>query len=118
MAFMELASTDPKATRAFLEKVFGWDFEAVKMPMGEYLSYETPKGERGGIRPTQPRETPSSMNYIKVQDLARAEERIRRSGGEIVLARVDLPGMGSFFWFRVPGGPIMACWQDSPEMKQ
>lgn len=117
MAFAELASTDPAATRRFLEKVFDWKFESLKMPMGEYLSFRTPDGGAGGVRPTQPKEQPESTNYVMVEDLASAEKRIRDEGGIIVLPRTDVPGMGRFFWFRVPGGPVMACWQDAPESK-
>ena len=118
VAFTELASADPAATRAFLEKIFDWDFESVRMPMGDYLSYRTPGGGRGGIRSTQAKEMPQSMNYVRVEDLDAALTRIRRAGGEIVLPRVDVPDMGSFFWFRIPGGPMMACWQDAPTRPQ
>ena len=117
MAFTELASSDPEATRRFLEKIFGWSFESVKMLGGEYLSFSAPGG-RGGIRPTQPKERPNSTNYVRVQDLDIALTKIKAAGAEVVLPRVDVPGMGSFFWFRIPGGPIMACWQDAPNLPQ
>jgi len=112
-AFTEMASEDPAATRKFLERVFRWNFRSVQMPQGEYLSFELPGGGRGGIRPTQPTESPSSLSYIRVNHLDLARERVVRAGGTIVLPRVDVPGMGSFFWFKVPGGPILACWQDA-----
>src|SRR5207302_7239918 len=51
MAFSELSSTDPVATRIFLEKVFAWRFESLKFPLGEYLSFQAPGGGRGGTRP-------------------------------------------------------------------
>src|SRR2546421_196800 len=70
MAFSELSSTDPAATRNFLEKVFAWRFQSVKFPLGEYLSFEAPGGGRGGIRPVQAKEIPGSMNYVRVDDLA------------------------------------------------
>ena len=117
-AFTELASTDPSASRRFLQKVFGWSFESVEMPQGEYLSYRTAGGGQGGIRPTQPNEPAGSMNYVRVSDLDAALQKVRAAGGEVVLARVDVPKMGSFFWFRVPGGPVMACWQDAPEIRR
>src|SRR5205823_3441268 len=53
MAFSELSSTDPAATRRFLEKVFAWRFESLKFPLGEYLSFEAPGGGRGGVRPVR-----------------------------------------------------------------
>jgi len=111
-AFTEMASQDPVATRKFLEKVFRWSFRSVRMAQGEYLSFEIPGGGRGGIRPTQPTESPSSLSYVRVTDLDHARERVERAGGTVVLPRVNVPGMGSFFWFRIPGGPVLACWQD------
>ena len=118
MAFSELSSTDPAATRNFLEKVFAWRFRSVKFPLGEYLSFEAPGGGRGGIRPVQAREIPGSMNYVRVDDLDAASRKIERAGGAIVLPRVEIPGMGSFFWFRIPGGPILAAWQDAPALPE
>ena len=112
--FIELASEDPGATRRFLEEVFDWKFQTRRMPQGEYLSYDAPGGTRGGIRPTQPTEAPSSLSYVRVTDLSKALRQVQASGGVVVLPRVDVPGMGSFFWFRAPGGPILACWQDAP----
>src|SRR5437773_11107060 len=118
MAFSELSSTDPAATRRFLEKVFAWRFESLKFPLGEYLSLEAPGGGRGGVRPVQAKEMPGSMNYVRVDDLDGASRKIVRAGGEIVLPTVDIPGMGSFFWFRIPGGPILAAWQDAPALPE
>ncbi|MCI4318315.1 MAG: hypothetical protein L3J96_07230 [Thermoplasmata archaeon] len=113
-AFTEMASDDPAATQRFLQRAFRWKFRSVAMPQGEYRSFEIPGGGRGGIRPTQPTESPSSLSYIRVEDLARALASVERAGGTVVLPRVEVPGMGSFFWFKIPGGPILACWQDAP----
>jgi predicted enzyme related to lactoylglutathione lyase len=118
MAFSELSSTDPAATRNFLEKVFAWRFQSVKFPLGEYLSFEAPGGGRGGVRSVQAKEIPGSMNYVRVDDLDAAWRKIERAGGAIVLPRVDIPGMGSFFWFRIPGGPILAACQDAPALPE
>jgi uncharacterized protein len=115
MAFTELASTNPSETRRFLEETFGWKFNSVQMPTGPYLTFENPKGTTVGIRPAQKSENPGSTNYVLVENLDEAERNIRRRGGQIVLPRTDIPGMGSFFWFKIPAGPIMACWQDKRE---
>ena len=115
LEFVELSSEDPRATQRFLEGVFEWSFETRAMPQGEYLAYRAPGGGRGGIRPTRPTEAPASLSYVRVDDLSRALKRVQDAGGKVVLPRVDVPGMGSFFWFRAPGGPILACWQDAPE---
>jgi predicted enzyme related to lactoylglutathione lyase len=115
IAHTEIASTSPSETREFLSKVFGWEFQNVNRPDDlEMYSYRTAVGVQGTVRKTASREPPSSLNYVLVDDIGKAEEKVRASGGEIVLPRVDVPKMGSFFWFKVPGGPILACWQDAP----
>src|SRR2546422_10242946 len=90
LAFSELTSTDPKATRSFLERTFGWSFESVAFPMGEYLSFTTPGGGRGGIRPAGPEEGPGGMNYGRGEDLAAAGARIKGAGGGGALSRGDV----------------------------
>src|SRR5205807_5173994 len=79
-----------------------------------------PSPRRGPRRhPSRPgEEIPGSMNYVRVDDLDAASRKIERAGGAIVLPRVDIPGMGSFFWFRIPGGPILAAWQDAPALPE
>jgi uncharacterized protein len=115
MGFTELSSTDSLATRSFLEKAFHWKFEEAQMPNGKYLSYKGPDGNTLGIRQAQQSEAPISMNYVRVENLKQAETRVLDAGGKIILPRTEIPGMGSFFWFKIPSGPMMACWQDSPE---
>ena len=114
MGFTELSTTDSVATREFLEKAFRWKFDEIQMPTGKYLSYRDPGGNQLGIRPAQRSEVPTSMNYVRVANLDQAKARIEELGGKIVLPRTDIPKMGSLFWFRIPSGPIMACWQDAP----
>jgi len=112
IAHTELASTDPEGTRRFLGKVFGWNFETLKTPTGKLISFQTQGGARGSIRSIKPNERPVSVNYILVNDLEATASKVKKMGGEIVLPRTDVPGMGSFFWFKVPGGPVLACWED------
>jgi predicted enzyme related to lactoylglutathione lyase len=110
IAHTELASTDLVATMNFLSRVFDWHFDRVQ---SELIPYETPGGTRGAVKKIDSAETPASMNYILVKDIEATRKEIVANGGEIVLPRVDIPKMGSFFWFKVPAGPVLACWADS-----
>ncbi|MFI5419979.1 MAG: VOC family protein [Nitrososphaerales archaeon] len=112
-----LTSENPKATEEFLRRVFDWEFQSRDSPQRELIAYETPGGDPGSIRKTHAQEPPASMNYVLVEDLGAMEKKILASGGEIVLPRVDMPHMGSFFWFKIPGGPVLACWEDAPDRK-
>jgi uncharacterized protein len=115
LAHTEFASTDPEATRKFLEKVFRWNLEEVQSPSGKMIRYDTPGGARGSIRATRTKEAPGVVNYVLVSDIDSTAKAIRKSGGEILMPTVDVPHMGRFFWFRAPGGPVLAAWQDSAD---
>ena len=115
LAHTELASTDPEATRRFLEKVFKWNLDEINTPNGKLIRYQTPGGARGSIRGTRPKEAPTTINYILVEDIESTANIIERSGGEILMPVVDVPHMGRFFWFKVPGGPMLAAWQDATD---
>jgi predicted enzyme related to lactoylglutathione lyase len=118
LAHTELASTDPEATRRFLEKVFKWNSEEVETPMGRMIRYQTPGGAGGNIRGTHPKEAPAAINYVLVEDIESTASTIKRSGGEILMPIVDVPRMGRFFWFKVPGGPVLAAWQDAADREE
>jgi predicted enzyme related to lactoylglutathione lyase len=115
LAHTELASSDPEATRSFIGKVFDWELEEMETPSGKLIRYTTPGGARGSIRATGPKEIPGTMNYILVDDIDAMSKRIKEAGGEIIMPIVDVPKMGRFFWFKVPGGPVLAAWQDAPK---
>src|SRR5437667_9127796 len=89
MAFTELARTNLGETRKFLEETFGWRFDSVQMPTGQYLTFQNPARTTVGIRPTQKSEIPGSTNYVRVDDLDEAERNIRKKGGQIILARTE-----------------------------
>jgi predicted enzyme related to lactoylglutathione lyase len=115
LAHTEIASTDPEATGRFVAKIFKWDLEEAKGPDGKLIRYRTPGGARGSIRATHPKEAPGTINYVLVDDIETAAKSIKRAGGEIVMPIVDVPDTGRFFWFKIPGGPVLAAWQDVPK---
>lgn len=115
LAHTEIASTDPEATRRFMSRVFHWNLEEMSAPGGKLIRYRTPGGAEGSIRATMPKEAPGTINYILVENIEASTKEIKAAGGEVVMPTVDVPGMGRFFWFKVPGGPILAAWQDVPK---
>ncbi len=115
LAHTELASTNPELTRRFLETVFKWNLEKISTPVGNLIRYQTPGGAQGSIRVTRPKEAPGTINYILVDDIETTARAIKSAGGEILMPVTDVPRMGRFFWFRVPGGPVLAAWQDAPD---
>ncbi len=110
--FLEISSDDPVSTRRFCENVFGWNFQPSRDPAPESgFEFETPEGGQGRLHPPPQPAEPERISRIRVVDLGSTLERATRAGGSLLLPRVDAPGMGSFFVVRVPGGPILTCWE-------
>src|SRR5439155_25154258 len=85
MAFTELASTNLSETRKFLEETFGWRFDSVQMPTGQYLTFPNTAGTTVGIRPAQKSEIPGSTNYGRGDDRDEADSNVREKFGQIIL---------------------------------
>jgi predicted enzyme related to lactoylglutathione lyase len=46
---------------------------------------------------------------IAVDDIAAASEKVRRSGGEVLGAPMEIPGVGQYVSFTDPEGNASAC---------
>ena len=110
---VELPTSEPAKLRKFLEKQFGWTFETFKMPGMEYHSFRTPGGAGGGVFAAQPGQPIQAVPYVNVADCEATLKGCQKNGAEILMPVTEVPGQGKFFQFRIPGGPIMACWQQT-----
>ena len=102
----ELASADPTATKAWCAKVLGWTFmPSVPMPGGgEYMLFAYSDKGGGGIRPTNPSETPGSSFTVHVADTRTAFEKALREGAEEIEPPTPvMPGV-TIAVVRAPGG--------------
>ena len=79
---VEMRSSNPKATAAFLKAAFGW--QVTETPNPDFVIFDTPGGFEGHIGPVPEAEnSPSTLNYIKVEDIAEAEARIEEAGASL-----------------------------------
>src|ERR1700694_2473316 len=102
----ELASSDPTATKTWCAKVLGWTFmPSVPMPGGgEYMLFAYSDKGGGGIRPTNPSETPGSSFTVHVADTRAAFEKALREGAEAIQPPTPvMPGV-TIAVVRAPGG--------------
>jgi uncharacterized protein len=102
----ELASDNPTATKAWCAKVLGWTFmPSVPMPGGgEYMLFAYSDEGGGGIRPTNPSETPGSSFTVHVADARAAFEKALREGAEVIQSPTPvMPGV-TIAVVREPGG--------------
>ncbi|MCL1531837.1 VOC family protein [Xanthomonas nasturtii] len=107
--YLEFASVDPDASRAFFETVFGWQFQAYGP---DYLAFNDGRLDGGFYRAVAP--VPAEGGPLVVlyaDDLAPVLGRVQAAGGEIVKPVFGFPG-GSRFHFREPGGTTLAVWSE------
>jgi uncharacterized protein len=102
----ELASSNPTATKAWCAKVLGWTFKP-SMPMpggGEYHLFAYSDQGGGGIRATNPSETPGSTFTVHVADTRASFEKALREGAEAMVPPTPvMPGV-TIAVVRAPGG--------------
>lgn len=105
--YVEFPATDLTATKAFYEKVFGWEF----VDYGpDYTSFKDGR-LAGGFKKGHPSRE-GALVVIYVDDLPAAEQRVKAAGGKITTETFSFPG-GSRFHFTDPSGNELAVWHDA-----
>ncbi|WP_138468782.1 VOC family protein [Poseidonocella sp. HB161398] len=94
-AWNELHSTDPAAALAFYAGVFGWE-EADRMEMGPAGTYQMLRNPPhatmlGAVMPAG-EAPPGWVFYFRVPDIDVAAALIAETGGQVVLAPMEIPG--------------------------
>ncbi len=92
----EIPADDPQRAKKFYEDLFNWKFE--HFPQMDYYGITTgPEGKsvNGGM---MKRQTPehAPVNYIDVDCVDTYSEKVKESGGRVVMEKTSVPGMG---WF-------------------
>jgi predicted enzyme related to lactoylglutathione lyase len=109
--WIELATTDAPAAKAFYTSLLGWTSER-SMPMGErgdYLFLECEGNAIGAINPwigeNQP---PVWLLYLGVDSVARAIEAAKANGGSVINGPHEVPGGDHVFVATDPAGATIA----------
>lgn len=115
--WMDLATTDPQAAKAFYGGLFGWGAE--DMPAGGSATYTMlsldgdyvgglhemgPERRERGVRPYW-------LNYVSVEDADAVAARAGGLGGEVVEEPFDVPGAGRAAVIQDPTGGVLAVWE-------
>ena len=113
----EYHSSDPAATQGFLEKIFGWKFQKWDGPE-EYWLVTTGEGEgiNGGLmksRDAQPR----TVNTIQVADVEATARLVEQHGGQVVVPKMAIPGVGWLVYFVEPAGNIIGIMQHDADAR-
>lgn len=107
--YVEFASTDPAASRAFFSQVFGWSF----VDYGpDYTAFDDGRLQGGFFRGSPGTSAAgAALLVIYADDLAPVAEAVAAHGGQVVKPVFSFPG-GSRFQFVEPGGNELAVWSE------
>ena len=107
--YVEFASLDPAASRAFFSAVFGWSF----VDYGpEYTAFDDGRLQGGFFRGTPCTSAAGAALLVIYADaLAPMAEAVAARGGRVVKPVFSFPG-GSRFQFVEPGGNELAVWSE------
>jgi predicted enzyme related to lactoylglutathione lyase len=106
----EMPYDDRARMSTFYERAFGWQTEALGEEMGNYVLATTTETEdgrpkapgaiNGGFFPKRsdwPAQHPSVV--IAVDDISATIEKVKRAGGTVLGAPMEIPGVGTYVSF-------------------
>jgi len=94
----DIPSDNPERTQKFYSEVFGWQFEKWDGPM-EYWMIKTGESNQPGINGGMARRMPGQIcmtNTIEVPSLDEYTSKIVSKGGQILIPKMPIPGVGYF----------------------
>lgn len=104
---MQISSTMPINAMAFFNEVFGWTFQ--KLGKETYLSATE---EASPFQIVQFQEnTEPTIGTIEVKDVDQMVERVQKEGGEIVIPKTAVPGIGWLAYCKGPDQHIFSLMQ-------
>jgi uncharacterized protein len=109
----ELATSDLEKTAAFYREVFGWKIEKWGGPVDYWLvttGDESTPGINGGLMDSGPGFS-GTINTIEVEDLDAILAQILAHGGEIVMEKHAIPGVGYQAYFKDNSGIVVGLHQ-------
>ena len=115
LVHFDIPADDLDRASGFYSAVFGWKIE----PVGGFEGYlEVKPGGRaeatgGGItKRFTPGQTP--VNYFEVSSIEEANERVRASGGQVMVERMTVPGFGYLSLCSDTEGNPFGTWLEDP----
>jgi predicted enzyme related to lactoylglutathione lyase len=112
-AWVDLASSDPAASRQFYGSLFGWDVEVNPDPQyGGYGLARIGGKDAAGIGGMMDPKAPTAWSlYIGTDDIEALARRVTDAGGTVVMPPFDVGDQGRMAVFQDPTGAFISSWQ-------
>ncbi len=112
----EVPTTDAAASSKFYENVLGWKLNKWEGPMEYYLISTGEPGTPGidGGLGGAANEFNATVNTVDVADLDETLQLVLANGGQIIMPKDEIPGVGWLAYIREPGGAVLGLMQAMP----
>jgi hypothetical protein len=116
--WIDLASSDPGASRAFYSKLFGWQVEVNPDPQyGGYALARIGGKDVAGIGGKMSPEAPTAWTvYVWSPNVDELAKKVQAAGGKVVAPPMQVGEQGRMSVFQDPSGAFIAAWE--PAMMQ
>jgi predicted enzyme related to lactoylglutathione lyase len=121
LGWNELATRDLDAAKAFYTGLFGWNMHTGPNPggVGEYTAITVGENMNGGalvIGDDRPADVPAYWAvYLYVEDIDSTVTTAKDLGGEVIMAKMDIPDVGSLVVLQDPTGAIFTAMEPAPQ---
>jgi predicted enzyme related to lactoylglutathione lyase len=108
----ELYAEDPQRAIKFYQDLLGWKIDAWNGPQEYWLVTTGPSdqpGINGGIM--RRRGNVHCVNTVQVEDLDSFLDRVPQHGGQVVVPKMPIPGVGWLGYFTDPEGNLIGAMQ-------
>ncbi|MCG8352126.1 MAG: VOC family protein [Chloroflexales bacterium] len=112
----EISVDDPERAMEFYTKVFGWEFNKWDNEDQDYWLVKTGESDQPGIDGGMFRRG-GPVSYVNVLDVASLDATIAQiiaNGGEIVVPKMTVPGIGYLVYFKDTEGNVFGAMQGDP----
>ncbi|NRQ30384.1 VOC family protein [Nonomuraea sp. NN258] len=108
-----MSSTDVPASVRFYGEIFGWQADMNPDPAARgYGQFRLNGRKVAGIGPIQAPGMPTVWNtYVATEDAAMAADRVKNSGGTIIMEPTPIFDAGTMAAFQAPDGSYASVWQ-------
>jgi uncharacterized protein len=112
----EIPADDPGRALEFYETVFGWTAHKWEGPVEYWLISTGQAGDMGidGGLMTRSRPDQGVVNTIGVESVDDSVKAIVKAGGEIIMPKTAIPGVGYLAYFRDPEGNTFGVMHPDP----
>ncbi|XES78658.1 MAG: VOC family protein [Candidatus Bathyarchaeia archaeon] len=115
----EIPAANPEKMIAFYTRVFGWKIDKWNGPVNYWLITTGDDAEPGinGAIAEKSETVQATTNTINVASFEEAIQKVTEAGGQVLMPKMAVPGVGYMTYCKDPEGNVFGVMQSYPQAK-